>query len=280
MRGMNDNNADDDALFAQTADRLNMTEHCRAFAAYAREFRTGDAEHDEHFVLKEEHSRNVFRHACGIAEGTDVFLSSPVLARALLSAGLYHDLGRFPQYARYKTFSDPLSINHAELSAAECKRRDFLAKEAPRVRGLALAGVVMHNRFALPAGADENALAVAKAVRDADKLDIMRVMAAHLVGTAPVDAVVVLNVERSPRVSPPILRAVLERRLGSYADLKTTTDFALLICGWVYDLNFHWSRKKAAASGHLFSLFASLPQTEELEPFFAQYKEDMAQYVD
>ena len=31
---------------------------------------------------------------------------------------LFHDVGRFPQYARYKTFRDSISTNHAALGAS------------------------------------------------------------------------------------------------------------------------------------------------------------------
>lgn len=276
MPAMNGQDMDIPPEFARLLKRSGMEAHYRTFASYARGFYTGEPEHDALLDLKAEHSRNVFRHAHDMSLEAGIFAASAPLGRALLLAGLYHDLGRFPQYAQYRTFSDPQSVNHAHLSVREVKRLGFLGQEDDHVRGAALAAIAMHNRFAMPA-ADKDALLVGNALRDADKLDIMRIMADHLTGALP-DAVVVLHAAPSQRVTPAVLEAVLARRLASYADLVTTTDFALLVCGWLYDLNFPWSRRAAVAGGYLGALFASLPRTRELAPFREQFSKDMSDY--
>lgn len=278
MPAMNEQDAAATPEFLRLCAASDMAAHYRAFAAYARRFYTGDAAHDFHLDLKAEHSRNVFAHARDLAREEGVFAASPALSRALLLAGLYHDLGRFPQYARYKTFADPLSVNHAQLSVRECLRGGFLAGEERRVRHMALGAVFLHNRFTLPTVGNKDTILVCKALRDADKLDIMRVMASHLCDDSP-DAVVALHVVQSPRFTPAILDAVRCRRLAAYTDMATTTDFALLVCGWLYDLNFPWSRRAAGASGHLATLLASLPENGELAPFKIQFQEDMVRYA-
>ena len=264
------------AASPDTGDTADMAEHVRAFETYAAAYRTGNPDHDFHLDLKQAHSMNVFRYACRIAGAEDLFRNDADCARALRLAGLYHDFGRFEQYTRYGTFNDKLSINHGHISVREVKRTGVLDGESNRVRSLAMAGIILHNRFALPRGLTPDFLAVVKAVRDADKLDIMRVMAAHLTGKVVADPVVVLNVKPSPEVSQAVLAAVMERRLARYVDMATTTDFALLVCGWLYDLNFAWSRRMAARSEHLAELYASLPRTPELAVFFTQFDRDMA----
>ena len=266
----------------------DLSAHFRAFAAYARTFYTGEADHDFHLDLKVEHSRNVFHYAVTLAEQEADFCDGTfgnpvgppaVRRRALLLAALYHDFGRFRQYHMYGTFSDAQSVNHARLGVREVKRGGVLDREALRVRHLALAGIALHNRFAVPAslGAhDADARAVANAVRDADKLDIMRIMAGHLTGEGPVDPVIALHAENSPRATPAILEAVTARRLGAYADLATTTDFKLLVCGWLYDLNYPLSRRLAAREGHLTALLESLPRTEQLAAFAARFRQELA----
>ena len=256
-----------------------LTAQIRAFGAYARTFYTGAAEHDFHLELKAEHSRNVLGHACAIAAAEDVFRADAVRCRALLLAALYHDFGRFRQYDSYGTFRDAQSVNHAHMAVREVKRLRLLEGEAPRVRRLALAGIVLHNRFSVPAAMDADARLVADAVRDADKLDIMRVMAAHLTGEGPVDPVIALHAAPSPEASPAILEAVMARRLGAYADLATTTDFKLLVCGWLYDLNFPFSRQTAAAAGHLAALLASLPATPQLAAFRSRFQKDLTAHA-
>lgn len=257
----------------------DMLAHYEAFAAYARSFYTGGADHDFHLDLKVEHTLNVFGHARDLARHEQVFSGNPPIGRALLLAALYHDFGRFPQYARYGTFSDAASVNHARLAVTEVRRLGLLAGEEPSIRSLVLAGIAAHNRFRLPEGFSPLALAVARAVRDADKLDIMRIMARHLTGVEPGDPVVLLGVTASPKVSPAILRAAMGRTLAAYGDMATTTDFTLLVCGWLYDLNFRWSRRAAARSAHLADLAASLPRSQELAAFLTQYTADLAAYA-
>lgn len=265
-----------DSSFAQGAD---VSGHLRAFDEYARVYRTGEAGHDFHLDLKAGHSMNVLRHARAISLAESVFSDNPVLARALLLAALYHDLGRFEQFTRFGTFSDKLSVNHGRLSARELRRTGLLDGESPHARRLVLASVALHNRFALPSGLSPDFRAVAGAVRDADKLDIMRIMASHLTGKADADPVVVLNVKPSDEASPAILAAVMERRLALYTDMATTTDFALLVCAWIYDLNFAWSRRAAARSEYLAAIVASLPRTPALSGFFARYEKDLARHA-
>ncbi len=260
-------------------DLEDMDRHFHRFAAYTESFYTGEANHDFHLDLKAEHSRNVFSHACALARAERVFIADSTLARASLLAARYHDVGRFPQHHRFGTFRDPVSVNHARLSAHEVKRTGFLDQEKSRVRRLALAGIVMHNRFSLPLEMNDDALAVVRAVRDADKLDIMRIMAEYLTAPGVVDSVIALNTVDSPEAAPAILEAVMAGRLGSYADTVTTTDFKLLVCGWLYDLNYAWSRRAAAAQGHLAALAASLPETEQLRPFVGRFSEDLTAYA-
>ena len=278
---MNASEANDNMpeAFESVMTRLRMDGYSQAFNAYVREFYTHDPDHDFHLDIKAEHSRNVFTHACGLAGAEEAFAAFPDRARALLLAAMFHDFGRFLQYHRYGTFSDAQSVNHGRLAVREVKRLGLLRTEPVHVRHAALAGIILHNRYSLPARLPEGIRYVAEAVRDADKLDILRIMASHLTGAVPPDPVVVLHAASSPEVSPAVLEAVMRRRLASYTDLATTTDFIILVCGWFYDLNFAWSRGVFAKSSYTRSLLAALPETEELAAFTAQYRSDLAPHA-
>ena len=264
---------------SETLPELGLDAYFGVFTRYARTFYTGDADHDFHLDLKVEHSRNVFTHALAIAGAEDAFLSDAARRRALLLAALFHDFGRFKQFALYGTFSDPQSVNHALLAVTELKRLRIFEREETRIRHLAMAGIVLHNRFAIPATVKADARAVTTAVRDADKLDIMRVMASYLTVEGPVDPVIALHAIDSPEVTPAVLAAVTNRRLGRYGDLRTTTDFKLLVCGWLYDLNYPSSRRMAVKGGHLAAILASLPDTDALRPFAAMFRHDLAAHA-
>ncbi len=256
-------------------DMPGIKEHYERFTAYARSFRTGDEEHDAHLRLKEEHTLGVLSQAEAIAGAEAVFRADPALRRALLLAALYHDLARFPQYAAYQTFSDARSVNHGRWASRELGRSGFLDGENPVVRRLARAAALLHNRYVLPGRLPDDVLAVCRAVRDADKLDILRVMRANLGEGMRPDPVVVMNVADSPEYTPAVLAAVSEGRLASFADMRTVTDFRLLLCGWAYDLNFSWSRRMAARSGNLRAIAEALPDTSELAAFKDRYLREL-----
>ena len=95
--------------------------------------------------------------------------------------GLLHDFGRFEQVRRYGTFSDIHSVDHAELGAdilfkdGEIKR--FLsAGFDPEDTELTETAIRLHNKLLLPDDLDERTGVFCEILRDADKIDILRVV--------------------------------------------------------------------------------------------------------
>lgn len=243
---------------------MDIAAHEAWFGQYVDRFLTGNAEHDGHIELKREHSLLVLGHARAIvAEAVAAGAMDVVSARAALLGALYHDMGRFPQYRRWRTFSDARSTNHGLLGGRTLNEERPLRDEAPAVRRLAACAVVLHNRFAIPAGVSPRVRQVTRVVRDADKLDIFRVLAAHMRPGGPRDEVVVLHLpELEGQWTPAILEAVRAGRLASYADMRCMNDFRILLCGWSFDLGFAASRRLLRESGRVEQLLAWLPSPE------------------
>ena len=254
---------------------LSCAGHKARFLGYARSFRTGDPQHDQHLKIKERHTFGVVQCARRIADAEPYF-APPALRRALLLAALYHDIARFPQYARYQTFSDARSFNHGQFGCRELLRQGILAAETREIQAWVRSAVLLHNRFSLPPYLPEETRRITQAVRDADKLDILRVMRENLGAGATPDPVIVLHMPDSPEYSPAILDAVRQRRLASFVDMRSTTDLRLLLCGWFYDLNFRASRALAVRSGHFLSILESLPDTPDLNSFALEFRCDLA----
>jgi len=101
--------------------------------------------------------------------------------------GMLHDIGRFEQLRRFHTFRDALSVNHAELSADILFRdgliHDFLEPEQEAVGQLIQAddllliekAIRLHNIYQLPDDLSAREYRFATILRDADKIDILRV---------------------------------------------------------------------------------------------------------
>lgn len=242
------------AAFTEKYHRVTMT---RADAAPIR--------------LKIVHSAAVLANAriLAIEEGfaTDI-------ARACLLGALYHDVARFPQYLRYRTFKDSLSTNHGLWGARILKKHRRLEGESPRIRALVTTAVALHNRFALPQALRADARLVTDVVRDADKMDIMHIMAAHIEGKAPHNTAVMLHVQDDPSLwSPKVLHDVLHGRVASYGDLTSVNDLRVLMCSWMYDLRFAATRAALLRSGLVPHLLDSLPNA----PIFCAVKDHLLQ---
>ena len=130
------------------------------------------------------------------------------------------------------------------------------------VRVMTLAAVGMHNRFMVPRGVPEALRLVTDVVRDADKLDILRVMAEHLNGPAPYNPTVVLQQPDDPTIaSEAVLQAVFEHRVAAYAALRCVNDFRLLLGTWFFDLHFATCRQKFLQDGYAHNLLRHMPPT-------------------
>jgi hypothetical protein len=191
-------------------------------------------------------------------------------------AALLHDVGRFPQYARYRTFHDQMSVNHAYQGVLTLKQHQVL-KDLPDSAGkLVLGAVALHNRRVLPQGLPPDLRCITQVVRDADKLDIFGVMLAHFKPTEPHNKVV--NLELKPHrdnYTPAILARVYSREMVNYQDMVWVNDFKLLLCSWIYDLNYRVSRGIVKERGYLEKLLGYLPSTPEFSRLGRQVQEDL-----
>ena len=76
------------------------------FAEYVETFRSDNHEIQQNIELKKGHTKRVYNEILKI--GAQLGLNSQEMNLAETIA-LFHDVGRFEQYFRYKTFSDHLS---------------------------------------------------------------------------------------------------------------------------------------------------------------------------
>lgn len=249
----------------QLADRLQD---------YVAGFLSGDADADYHYVLKREHTLRVLDNARAIARDEGLPAN---LARLAELAALFHDTGRFPQFARYGTFSDRLSANHAKLGVSALLSADLLAGLPAEERRGVIGAVFLHNVRSLPRGLPPYLDTVTRVVRDADKLDIYPIMLGQMGGDKPLDPVVSLGIRRDPeRYTPRILELLENRQLATYDLLVYENDFRLLIAGWVFDLNFRAARRLLAERGHIERVFAGLPDEARLRALRRMIDEELA----
>lgn len=235
---------------------MNIRQHLRCFASFAGKKAAACAADPAPILLKRRHTMHVYANASRIARREKF---SPRLVRICALAALYHDLARFDQYLQYGTFKDAHSRNHGLWAVELLRKNAILADEPPEDRRAILTAIAVHNRKALPQKLPPLADTAARVTRDADKLDILRVMDEHLSAGGPYNPTVVLSLPDSDAHGENVTRAALARRTASYEDLRSVNDFRLLLGAWLFDMNFAASRSMFISAGHARRIVAALP---------------------
>jgi putative nucleotidyltransferase with HDIG domain len=229
------------------------------FQEYVSGMTSDDPAVRENMALKAEHTRRVCETIVHIAESLDLAGEDLCVAEA---CALLHDIGRFEQYRRYGTFSDGRSEDHAALGVKIIEANRVLCGFEAAVADIIVRVVRYHNRAFLPAQEGARCLFFLKLLRDADKLDIWRVVAEyyHNAGDNRNPALE-LDLPDTDRVSDPVYASLMKGEVAQMADLKTLSDFKLLQIGWVYDIHFPRTFQMVREKGYLEAIRDALPRT-------------------
>lgn len=206
------------------------------FTEYALSFAEADGRLHAMQQLKLEHSLRVADLARDIATR----LAWPAAeASAGEMAAILHDVGRFSQYAEFKTFEDRRSVNHAKRSLEIIDTTGVLAALPPAAQACIRDAVAFHNARHLPESLPPASLPHLKLVRDADKLDIFDLFD---------DAIrhdkfalypeIALHVDLQGPPSPAVLASLRAQHQVGYADIVSLADMLLVQLTWLYDINY------------------------------------------
>jgi hypothetical protein len=227
------------------------------FDNYVATFQAPSPEEQRNYDLKIEHTVRVRN----IMERLTASLSLSSEERALAAViAILHDVGRFPQYRQYGTFNDVVSVNHAALALQTLKEEGVLATLAEEQRSIILQAIALHNVFTLPDDLDPYVCRFAGLIRDADKLDIWRVLLEYFTASPQERAsAVVWELPDTGLCSDAAIKEVIAGRMIHRDLLATADDFKLLQLSWAYDLNFRDSFAILAERGYLDALTLLLP---------------------
>jgi putative nucleotidyltransferase with HDIG domain len=242
------------------------------FAAHVRGYRSDDPEIRKNLALKRVHSLRVCKESVYI--GRQLGLEGDQLRLAEI-IGLLHDIGRFEQYVRYRTFVDRKSENHAELGVNVLRKHRVLEPLGDAAQETIVRAIRYHNRAALPPDESADHLFFAKLIRDADKLDIFKVVTEHYYRTdGQRNEAVELDLPDDPYVSEEVCRALMEKKVVDSRWIKTLNDLKLLQVGWMFDINFQPTLRRIKERGYLELIRGVLPQSKRIDAIFdIVYKE-------
>lgn len=233
------------------------------FSDYVKTFAASDREMQGNFDLKEQHTYRVCEEMAGIASTLLIDKDLRILAQIV---ALLHDVGRFEQYARYRTFVDKKSENHAELGLKIIEKYSVLNGLAADYQQLVKCAVCNHNRAEIPEEIDGAALMLSRLIRDADKLDIWKIVCEYYnKNGGGRNKAIELDLPDESTISEPVFKDVLAGRIVRNTELKSLNDFKLLQLAWVFDLNFGYSLEQFRNRGYLQVIAGKLTDREKSE---------------
>lgn len=206
--------------------------------------------------------------------------------------GLLHDIGRFEQLRRWGTFKDSASARHAQIgvdvlfegaehvcdpafarapvtsdtvlaqddafrahaqSAGRLEAFVEGAARSPIACRIVRAAVGHHSDFQVPNDLDPRTRAFCDLVRDADKIDILRVSC-----TDTVETVVGATEDEllAGSISPAAEDAFFEHRTVRYSAQSSAVDHVVGLACFAYELAYPASLQIMVDQGHIFSLFS------------------------
>jgi HD superfamily phosphohydrolase YqeK len=230
------------------------------FDGYVEKYLTDDPVDNQVIRLKQDHTHRVCHNAAVLGDALGLSPHDKAIARL---TGLLHDVGRFKQFTLYRTFNDAVSENHARLGLREIGLHQVLGRWRKEDRRLICRAIAYHNAIKLPENADERSLLFMKLIRDADKLDVYRVLIQNYREQDQGSSTTVLHrLPDTPACSPIILEALLKKKAAKFEDMKSLNDFKLLQLGWVYDLNFTPTFQAFHRLKYIEQISELLPRTE------------------
>ena len=242
---------------------MGTFEHARAeFDRHVARFRGPDGSLP--FALEAK-----FRHTGEVCEITEKIVAgearfSPRDTLVFRLCALFHDISRFEQYDKFKTFLDRHSFDHGDRSAALIGELGLAPELPAEDRACIVDAVRVHNKFAIPADFPAAHLAAAKMVRDADKLAILRLIIRFFNGDIS-DPTIRLDLEDTPGWTPAILETALGGKCVVYTDMKNITDFKIGLFAWSCDLNYPASAALALDEDLFGRLRALLPGSPDID---------------
>lgn len=243
------------------------------FEGYVSRFIQNQTLDRECIVLKKDHSLRVLKEAKALLAHLNI---SSKMERLICLAALFHDIGRFPQYYYYKTFNDTQSQDHGLLGFKTLRQENILDSLTNYERKLVLQSVLRHNRAQIPQWMEGDLRFILQIIRDADKLDIFLVLLSYFGEEKINNQVVMLGLKDDPECyTSTVLQQIRGKKMVNYQDMTRINDFKLLLCSWVYDLNYAHSCQEVLKRGYLEKIFSSLPETRQMEDLQDQLLTDL-----
>ena len=218
----------------------------------------------ENIKWKYEHSIRVCNNILLLAKSEGVDEKGCRLAEAI---ALFHDVGRFEQFIRYRTFKDSESENHALFGIKILRNAGILEHLSEGERHLILKAIEYHNLKEIPESTrnSDELIFYSELIRDADKIDILRLLSKNYdeVGNVK-NCILEGNMPDTTGCSRSIVKDILNNKIVTLEDVSNLNDIKLYHLSWVFDINFPATHSILKKHRYVDTIISFMPETEEI----------------
>ena len=228
------------------------------FNALAGRYLSDDIICNDHIELKREHTLKVCEEIKSLAEAIGFSQEKTMLAYII---ALFHDIGRFEQFYRFGTFDDSCSLNHAALSVDIVKSDGFIEDIPEAYHDLIFRTIINHNIPFFQVRENDDVAMFTKLLRDADKLDIWRVV------TQDELRQILEWKDQTEKYDVPdaIFQRFLDHQIITLDLVRSVNDMRLLRIGWIFDINLSATFERIIERKLLEKIFVLIPRSEQLD---------------
>ena len=183
-------------------------------------------------------------------------------------SGMLHDVGRFEQVRRYNTFADAKSVDHAQFGADLLFADGLIDSFGPydeNYKSLLETVIRNHNRFRIDEGLTYEYKTYCQILRDADKIDILRVNV-----ETPIEDIYNVSSDELKRaaVTEEVRQGFREKHAIPRAVRRTPADLLVSHISMVYELVYPISWEIVWEQGYLNDMLKFESENEETQKWF------------
>lgn len=194
--------------------------------------------------------------------------------------GMLHDIGRFEQLRRYDTFSDAKSVDHAALGAdilfgAQKLIRQYISQDCEDE--LIETAIRVHSAYRVPKDLPERTARLCHVLRDADKVDILRVNV-----ETPTEEIYNTTTEKlkNEEVTDAVMASFYEHHATLRSIKRTAVDHVVGHISLVFELIYGESLRIVKEQGYLEKLLHFESENPRTREQFAELRREMGKWLE
>lgn len=220
---------------------------------------------DKNIYLKYEHTFEVVNIITEISKKMNLSEDDIFLAKTI---AYLHDIGRFEQVKKTKTFKDN-EMDHADNGVDLLFKRGLIEKFNidKKYYSIIEKAIRNHNKLEIKDDLEKDEELFVKLIRDADKIDIYRVRVKYLENKF---------LEVPQKIN---LDSFYNHESINIKNNKNKSDAILCVLSFIYDLNYKESIEVLKETGYYQKFIANIEIGQEQKDLFKEIKNEVYRYL-